>query len=422
MATHQNTGRNSASDDNDRSSWRPHDQPQNFSGRANDDDRDYRSWRDRNYREDEGNRDPRRWEGSRGSEVGYGGSAGDRRSTEYYGQGQSGYSSGRYGEDRSQQGQMQNRNEMISGPGRGGYGSGGSHDDRHRSWGPDDRFGDRGAWSYSQDRGGYSQDRFGAQGYSGQSHGGQGYGELGYGGPGYGGGGQNYGGQSYGGQGYGGQGFGGQGYGGQSNRGVDRGFESERRGSWSGAPSGYGYDETMGYQGENRSGQQRMGYQGQGSQGQGFRGANQGFRGSSQGYRGESESHVHAGTGPHRGKGPSGYQRSDERLREMICESLADDDQLDASHIEVAVKNGDVTLTGWVEDRRTKRDAEDCVASVSGVRDVQNQLRVQDEHQAGKTLGAGHTTGGSAASTTSYGTANGRVETESASQDKKHRA
>jgi osmotically-inducible protein OsmY len=401
---HQNGGRNSAPDDNDRSSWRPNDQSQNFSGssgRANDDDRDYRSWRDRNFRDDEGNRDPRRWEGSRGSEVGSGGydrEAG-RRSTEYYGQGQSGYSAGRYGDDRAQHVQMQNRNEMISGRGgSGSYGHGGSNDDRYRSSGQDDRFGDRGAWSYSQDRGGYSQDRFGAQGYSGQGYSGQGYGELGYGGP-------------------------GAGYG---NRGFDRGSESERRSSWSGAPSGYGSDETMGYQGESRGGQ-RMGYQAQGSQGQGYRntsqgygGSSQGYRGSNQGYRGDSDTHVHAGTGPHRGKGPSGYQRSDERLRELISESLADDDQLDASHIEVTVKNGDVVLTGWVEDRRAKRDAEDCVAGVSGVGDVQNQLRIQDDRQqSGKAAGAGQTSG-LAASTTSYGTANGRVETES--QDKKHRA
>ena len=356
---HQNGGRNSAPEDNDRSSWRPDDQSQKFSGsagRANDDDRDYRSWRDRNFRDDEAARDPRRWEGSRGSEVGYGGPAGDRdagrRPTEYYGQGQSGYSAGRYGDDRSQQ--MRNRNEMVSGTGRGGsHGYGGGYDDRYRSSGPDDRFGDRGAWSYSQDRGGYGQDRYGAPGSD------------------------------------------------------NRGSESERHAPW----SSYGHDETLGYHGENRGGQ-RMGHQAQGPQG---------YRGASQGYRDEREPHVHAGSGPHRGKGPSGYQRSDERLRELISESLADDDHLDASHIEVTVKNGDVVLTGWVDDRRAKRDAEDCAAGVSGVRDVQNQLRVQDDRR-GKMLGAGHTTGGSAAAAASYGTPNARVDTESASQDKKHRA
>lgn len=92
----------------------------------------------------------------------------------------------------------------------------------------------------------------------------------------------------------------------------------------------------------------------------------------------DAERHVHPGTGPHRGKGPVGYQRSDEQLRERVCESLADDDQLDASQIEVAVSSGEVMLSGAVDDRRAKRDAEDCAASVPGVRDVQNRLRVRD--------------------------------------------
>lgn len=90
------------------------------------------------------------------------------------------------------------------------------------------------------------------------------------------------------------------------------------------------------------------------------------------------ELHVHRGTGPHRGKGPAGYRRSDERIRELVCESLTDDDQIDASHIEVSVSGGEVTLSGTVDDRGTKRAAEDCAYSVSGVRDVQNRLRVSD--------------------------------------------
>jgi hypothetical protein len=90
------------------------------------------------------------------------------------------------------------------------------------------------------------------------------------------------------------------------------------------------------------------------------------------------EAHVHRGTGPHRGKGPVGYRVSDEGLRERVCESLADDDQLDASHIEVVVERGEVTLSGTVDDRRAKREAEDCASSVPGVRDVQNRLRVHD--------------------------------------------
>ena len=43
----------------------------------------------------------------------------------------------------------------------------------------------------------------------------------------------------------------------------------------------------------------------------------------------------------------------------------------------MAVRNGEVTLTGTVEDRRMKRLAEDIVEDLSGVKAVQSQLRVQ---------------------------------------------
>jgi BON domain-containing protein len=78
----------------------------------------------------------------------------------------------------------------------------------------------------------------------------------------------------------------------------------------------------------------------------------------------------------YRGKGPAGYTRSDERIRELVCEALTDDPDVDATHIEVTVKDGEVTLAGTVEDRRQKRMAEDCVEQVSGVKDVHNQIRI----------------------------------------------
>jgi hypothetical protein len=80
--------------------------------------------------------------------------------------------------------------------------------------------------------------------------------------------------------------------------------------------------------------------------------------------------------GPHAGKGPVGFQRSDERIRELVCEALTDDGEIDATRIEVSVKGGEVALTGAIEDRRMKRLAEDCVEAVPGVKDVHNQLRI----------------------------------------------
>ena len=82
------------------------------------------------------------------------------------------------------------------------------------------------------------------------------------------------------------------------------------------------------------------------------------------------------GGGRYRGIGPKGYVRSDDRIREAVSDELMDDSWLDASQIEVAVQDGEVTLSGTVEDRDAKRLAEDIAEHASGVKHVQNNLRV----------------------------------------------
>jgi osmotically-inducible protein OsmY len=82
-------------------------------------------------------------------------------------------------------------------------------------------------------------------------------------------------------------------------------------------------------------------------------------------------------TGGQTGKGPKGYVRSDERIREDVCDRLSEDDDVDASDITVTVKAGEVTLEGTVVDRHAKHRAEDITESVSGVRDVTNRLRAR---------------------------------------------
>ena len=77
-----------------------------------------------------------------------------------------------------------------------------------------------------------------------------------------------------------------------------------------------------------------------------------------------------------RGRGPKGYQRSDERIREELCELLTDDHYVDASEIEVVVHGGEVTLSGHVNARDQKRRAEDLAERCSGVKEVTNQIRV----------------------------------------------
>lgn len=85
----------------------------------------------------------------------------------------------------------------------------------------------------------------------------------------------------------------------------------------------------------------------------------------------------HNTVGIHRGKGPKGFTRSDERIKDDIHSRLTDDAYVDASNIEVAVENGEVTLTGTVTDRSSKRRAEDIAEFVSGVTNVENRLRVK---------------------------------------------
>jgi osmotically-inducible protein OsmY len=82
-------------------------------------------------------------------------------------------------------------------------------------------------------------------------------------------------------------------------------------------------------------------------------------------------------TGSYRGKGPKDYHRSEDRIREDVCDRLTDDDMLDATNIQVQVQGDNVILSGTVNNRNQKRRAEDLVEAISGVRDVENRIRVE---------------------------------------------
>ncbi|MBY4896062.1 BON domain-containing protein [Cupriavidus sp. AU9028] len=75
--------------------------------------------------------------------------------------------------------------------------------------------------------------------------------------------------------------------------------------------------------------------------------------------------------------GPKGYQRSDERIHEAVCERLAYADGLDLSDVTVQVNGGVVKLTGSVRSRSEKFDIEDIADNVYGVTDVDNEIRVR---------------------------------------------
>ena len=81
--------------------------------------------------------------------------------------------------------------------------------------------------------------------------------------------------------------------------------------------------------------------------------------------------------GPHKGKGPGNYARSDERIRDDILDRLTDDPDVDASDMEVSVQSCEGTLMEMVNEWPEKRRAEDIAESVSGVKNVENRLKVQ---------------------------------------------
>ena len=85
----------------------------------------------------------------------------------------------------------------------------------------------------------------------------------------------------------------------------------------------------------------------------------------------------HGERGPHAGRGPKNYRRSDDRIREELCDRLMAHPEIDASDIEVEVKEAHVVLRGSVPDRRTKHRAEDVADHVLGALEIDNQLRVR---------------------------------------------
>ncbi|HSL54900.1 MAG TPA: BON domain-containing protein [Pyrinomonadaceae bacterium] len=119
-----------------------------------------------------------------------------------------------------------------------------------------------------------------------------------------------------------------------------------------------------------------------------------------------------------RGRGPKGYRRSDERIKEDVNDRLSDDYYIDASDVEVSVSNTEVTLTGTVNSREDKRRAEDIAESVSGVTNVENRLRVKQGRYgdySSSSYGTESSTGTGASMGSSTGTGTGTGATSGTS-------
>lgn len=78
---------------------------------------------------------------------------------------------------------------------------------------------------------------------------------------------------------------------------------------------------------------------------------------------------------------PQGYTRSDERIKDDVCEKLFHANDVEIADVSIEVKSGTVTLEGCVPQRQMKHRIEDIVEQCIGVTDVENRIRVQRADQ-----------------------------------------
>jgi osmotically-inducible protein OsmY len=75
-------------------------------------------------------------------------------------------------------------------------------------------------------------------------------------------------------------------------------------------------------------------------------------------------------------RGPKNYWRRDERIAEEIAERLARAIRIDSREISIDVRDGRVTLAGTVPERWMRYALENVTATVWGVGDIENRVRV----------------------------------------------
>jgi len=170
---------------------------------------------------------------------------------------------------------------------------------------------------------------------------------------------------------------------GYEGSGYGSNYQGQRSGSWGGSD----YDRNYGYEG----GQSGFG-SGSNAQGRNMGSGRQSYsqgrdwtNNQGQNWGGGQGNFQSGQQGEHYGRGPQDYKRSDDRIKEDVNDRLTWHGNVDATHIQVSVKSGEVTLDGTVTDRYQKRVAEDIAEQVHGVSDVQNHLKVQtDTSQSSK--------------------------------------
>jgi hypothetical protein len=75
--------------------------------------------------------------------------------------------------------------------------------------------------------------------------------------------------------------------------------------------------------------------------------------------------------------GPKGYQRTDQRMREDICDQLMRTGHIDSSDVTVEVSGATVQLAGSVPVRWMKHVIENLADACPGVQDIENRISVK---------------------------------------------
>ena len=88
--------------------------------------------------------------------------------------------------------------------------------------------------------------------------------------------------------------------------------------------------------------------------------------------------------GPQSGIGPKNYTRSDDRIREDICDRLTAHGLVNASEIDVIVKQGEVTLEGQVDNLQSRGLVDELFNDIDGIREVHNHLSTSDREDRSK--------------------------------------
>lgn len=87
-------------------------------------------------------------------------------------------------------------------------------------------------------------------------------------------------------------------------------------------------------------------------------------------------------TNLHSQRGPEGYRRSDERIREIITDMIQTDPAIDSRDLDIKVHEGRVRLTGYIPDADAEKRISAVIQRVPGIKEIESELKI-NEHAKG---------------------------------------